>query len=82
MNERKVLMGAIDEAYKAGLLGKNACGSGYDFDLTVRGAHHMGEGRRDWQHWCALEPWCCSARDRTCCTDSTADGRDCNELEQ
>jgi NADH:ubiquinone oxidoreductase subunit F (NADH-binding) len=28
-------MRAIDEAYKAGYLGKNACGSGYDFDLAV-----------------------------------------------
>lgn len=30
---------AIREAYKAGLIGKNACGSGYDFDVfVVRGA--------------------------------------------
>ncbi|OMH82407.1 NADH dehydrogenase [ubiquinone] flavoprotein 1, mitochondrial [Zancudomyces culisetae] len=30
---------AIDEAYKAGLIGKNACESGYDFDVyLVRGA--------------------------------------------
>ena len=26
---------AINEAYEAGLLGKNACGSGYDFDIYV-----------------------------------------------
>ena len=26
---------AINEAYKAGLIGKNACGSGYDFDVYV-----------------------------------------------
>lgn len=31
---------AIDQAYAAGLMGKNACGSGYDFDLYV----HMGAG--------------------------------------
>jgi NADH:ubiquinone oxidoreductase subunit F (NADH-binding) len=35
VNERKAVLRAIDEAYKAGYLGKNACGSGYDFDLTV-----------------------------------------------
>jgi NADH-quinone oxidoreductase subunit F len=31
---------AIDEAYEAGLLGKNACGSGWDFDIYL----HMGAG--------------------------------------
>jgi NADH dehydrogenase (ubiquinone) flavoprotein 1 len=31
---------AINEAYKAGLIGKNACGTGYDFDVYV----HMGAG--------------------------------------
>ena len=31
---------AIDEAYKAGLIGKNACGTGYDFDVYV----HRGSG--------------------------------------
>lgn len=31
---------AIDEAYAAGLLGKNILGSGYDFDLYI----HMGAG--------------------------------------
>lgn len=37
---------AIDEAYAAGLLGKNACGSGYDFDVYVHrgaGAYICGE---------------------------------------
>ena len=24
---------AINEAYKAGLIGKNACGNGFDFDV-------------------------------------------------
>jgi NADH-quinone oxidoreductase subunit F len=37
---------AIDEAYAAGLIGKNACGSGWDFDLYVHrgaGAYICGE---------------------------------------
>lgn len=34
--ERKAVMRAIDEAYTKGYLGKNACGSGIDFDLNVR----------------------------------------------
>merc|ERR1719399_1673030 len=37
---------AIDEAYEAGYLGKNACGSGYDYDLYVHwgaGAYICGE---------------------------------------
>jgi NADH-quinone oxidoreductase subunit F len=40
------LQNAIDEAYQAGLLGRNACGSGYDFDLYVHrgaGAYICGE---------------------------------------
>jgi len=39
-------MVAIKEAYAAGLLGKNACGSGYDFDIFVQrgaGAYICGE---------------------------------------
>ena len=28
---------AVDEAYAKGLIGKNACGSGYDFDVVVHG---------------------------------------------
>lgn len=46
MNERLAVMRAIDEAYAAGYLGKNACGSGYDFDLAVHygaGAYICGE---------------------------------------
>lgn len=35
VNERLAVQRAIDEAYAAGFLGKNACGSGYDFDLMV-----------------------------------------------
>ena len=37
---------AVAEAYDAGLLGKNACGSGYDFDVIVHrgaGAYICGE---------------------------------------
>lgn len=36
VNERLAVMRAIDEAYASGFLGRNACGSGYDFDLQVR----------------------------------------------
>ena len=42
----KVLREAIAEAYKAGLLGKNILGSGFDFDLDVysgAGAYICGE---------------------------------------
>ena len=45
-NESVVLEAAVAEAYEAGLLGKNACGSGYDFDLYVHrgaGAYICGE---------------------------------------
>jgi NADH-quinone oxidoreductase subunit F len=45
-NEAKVLQAAIDEAYDAGLLGANAAGSGWDFDLYVHrgaGAYICGE---------------------------------------
>jgi NADH-quinone oxidoreductase subunit F len=45
-NEAQILSAAIREAYDAGLLGKNACGSGWDFDLYVHrgaGAYICGE---------------------------------------
>ncbi|MBY0317109.1 MAG: NADH-quinone oxidoreductase subunit NuoF [Reyranella sp.] len=45
-NEAETLKAAIKEAYDAGLLGKNACGSGWDFDLYVHrgaGAYICGE---------------------------------------
>ena len=45
-NEAVVLQQAVDEAYDAGLIGKNACGSGYDFDIYVHrgaGAYICGE---------------------------------------
>ena len=45
-NESLVLQAAVDEAYEAGLIGKNACGSGYDFDVYIHrgaGAYICGE---------------------------------------
>jgi NADH-quinone oxidoreductase subunit F len=45
-NEAAVLNAAIDEAYLAGLVGKNACKSGWDFDIYVHrgaGAYICGE---------------------------------------
>jgi len=45
-NEAVVLDEAIHEAYSAGLIGKNACGSGYDFDVFLHrgaGAYICGE---------------------------------------
>ena len=45
-NEAVRLQTAIDEAYAAGLIGKNACGSGWDFDLYLHrgaGAYICGE---------------------------------------
>ena len=44
--EAENLQHAIDEAYEAGLIGKNACGSGWDFDLYIHrggGAYICGE---------------------------------------
>ena len=44
--EAQHLQAAIDEAYEAGLIGKNACGSGYDFEVYVHrgaGAYICGE---------------------------------------
>lgn len=46
VNESIVLQQAIDEAYKDGLIGKNACGSGYDVDIYLHrgaGAYICGE---------------------------------------
>ncbi len=45
-NEALVLQNAIDEAYAAKLVGKNACGSGYDIDIYLHrgaGAYICGE---------------------------------------
>ena len=46
MRERERLQAAVDQAYDAGLLGKNACGSGWDMDVFVHhgaGAYICGE---------------------------------------
>lgn len=46
IREAETLFAAIEEAYAAGLLGKNACGSGYDFDVFCHrgaGAYICGE---------------------------------------
>ena len=46
IRETEVLRRAVAEAYEAGLIGKNACGTGYDFDLFVHrgaGAYICGE---------------------------------------
>lgn len=45
-NETLTLQRAIDEAYKAGYIGKNACGSGWDMDVYLHrgaGAYICGE---------------------------------------
>lgn len=45
-HEASETMQAIREAYDAGLIGKNACGSGWDFDIAVHrgaGAYICGE---------------------------------------
>ena len=45
-NEASNLQVAINEAYKEGLIGKNACGSGFDFDIYIHrgaGAYVCGE---------------------------------------
>ena len=46
IREKEALQAAIDEAYDAGLVGKNACGSGWDFDIYLHhgaGAYICGE---------------------------------------
>src|SRR6476660_7612447 len=45
-SEGRVLQAAIDEAYQAGLIGPDACGSGWDFDVYLHrgaGAYICGE---------------------------------------
>jgi len=45
-HEYRVLEAAVAEAYEAGMIGKNACGSGFDFDLYIHhgaGAYICGE---------------------------------------
>ena len=44
--EAEHLQAAIDQAYESGLIGKNACGSGFDFDVFLHrgaGAYICGE---------------------------------------
>ena len=46
IREAETMFAAVAEAYDAGFLGKNACGSGYDFDVFVHrgaGAYICGE---------------------------------------
>ena len=46
VREAQVLEGAVSEAYDAGLIGPNACGSGWEFDIHVHrgaGAYICGE---------------------------------------
>ena len=46
IREREALQRAVDEAYEAGLLGKDAAGSGWDYDIYVHhgaGAYICGE---------------------------------------
>ena len=46
IREAETLFAAVQEAYDAGLIGKNACGCGYDFDVFVHrgaGAYICGE---------------------------------------
>ncbi len=46
IREAEVLFAAVQEAYDAGLIGRNACKSGYDFDVFVHrgaGAYICGE---------------------------------------
>ncbi|MFA7586486.1 MAG: NADH-quinone oxidoreductase subunit NuoF [Novosphingobium sp.] len=46
IREAETLFAAVQEAYDAGLIGKNACQSGYDFDVYVHrgaGAYICGE---------------------------------------
>ena len=45
---------ALAEAYEKGFLGKNACGSGYDFDLSVAfgaGAYICGMACTTYASW-------------------------------
>ncbi|MCY4290688.1 MAG: NADH-quinone oxidoreductase subunit NuoF [Roseovarius sp.] len=46
IREREALQTAIDEAYDAGLVGRNACGTGYEMDIYLHhgaGAYICGE---------------------------------------
>ena len=46
------LQRALDEAYAKGFLGKDACGSGYDFDLNIAfGAGAYICGKTPYHEW-------------------------------
>ena len=72
MNERRNLERAIEEAYAKGYIGRNACGSGYDFDVNVHwgaGAYICGEetaliesleGKQACRLGLALQPLSCT----------------------
>ncbi len=54
IREAETLFAAVAEAYAAGLVGKNACGSGYDFDVFVHrgaGAYICGEETAMLESW-------------------------------
>lgn len=54
-NEASNMQVAIQEAYEAGLIGKNACGSNYDFDIYMHrgaGAYICGEETVSVDHHC------------------------------
>src|SRR3982751_5183706 len=44
IREAETMFAAVEAAYDAGLIGKNACGSGYDFDVFC----HRGAGASIW----------------------------------
>ena len=50
-NEAIVLDEAIHEAYAAGFLGKNACGSGYDYDVYLHAGAGARVGRASFPHY-------------------------------
>ncbi len=63
-NEASNMQVAIQEAYEAGLIGKNACGSGYDFDVYMHrgaGAYICGEETvrgGGWLTYPVMDSWC------------------------
>ena len=54
IRETEALRKAVAEAYEAGLLGKNAAGSGFDFDILSTAAPaptSAAKRRRCWRAW-------------------------------
>ena len=60
IREAETLQKAIDQAYDAGLIGKNACGSGYDYDVFL----HRGAGAEPQQRPSTSPPPRCPSRRR------------------